>query len=251
MIRATKWALTKNTGSRSGEHGPKECKWCVPPAGRLLHRSGNQSNRPRKFILRQSLLIFAQVILLAIAPCTLTAQERDIAILEFPLDPSLRDSFPLPVRGMDQPVGGYSTGESSCNSLGVPCGSGSAIMLLDVQGLSTMGYARSIQFPEYPDIFFVNTLNFFEAVEIRSRDKPLKLRFSREYGGLPVEKLGCNDQQVLWKIRATAEEPLFEILIDSRVSCYGGERFRSDNLESIANPIGTLVTTKISIARAK
>jgi hypothetical protein len=251
MIRAAKCTLSKNAESQSGEHGPKKRGRCVLPIRRLLHRSTNQGIRQKQFVLPQSLLIFAQLILLAIAPCTLVAQERDISILEFPMEPSLRDSFPLPVRGMDQPVGGYSTGESYCNSLGAACGSGSAIVLLDVQGLSTIVYARSLRFPEYPDVLIVNTLNFFEAFEIRSRDRLLKLRFSREYGGRAVEKLGCNDQGVLWKIRATAEKPLFEVLIDSRVSCYGGGTLRIDNLDSIANPIGTLVTTTISIARAK
>lgn len=193
----------------------------------------------------------AKVILLVIAPCTLRAQERDIAILDFPLDPSLRDSFPLPVRGMDQPVGGYPPGESYCNSLGAACGDGSAIVLLDVQGLSAIIYARSPQLPDYPDVLIVNTQNFFESFEIHSRDNPLKLRFSTEEGGYAVEELGCNEAGVLWKLRAIAEEPLFEILIDSRVSCYGGELFRGYDLESVANPIGRLVTTKISIARAK
>ena len=124
-------------------------------------------------------------------------------------------------------------------------------MLLYVQGLSTIVYARSLQFPEYPDILIVNTLNFFQMFEIHSRDKQTELAFGEKLEGRRVEGLGCNDQRDTLKIRATAVVPLFEVEIDSQVNCFGRELFTGHGLESIANRNGALVTTTISIARAK
>lgn len=234
-----------------GKRGTHDANRLVARTRRLVRRLLNHGIGRQTLIESVSMLALAQALLFASSPNTLAAQDRPVVTLEFPVEPSLRHLFPLPVRDMDQPVGEYPTGGIFCDSLGVPCGEGSAIVLLDLQGLSTIIYARSPRFPDEPDLLIVNTQYIFEKFEILSRDKPPELEFNEEYEPRYVPDLDCNDQGALWKIRATAMEPLFEVSIQSWVSCYEKKDLGNNILDSIANPIASLVTTKISIERTK